>query len=185
MAGGSDVMWQSMTSREIKASVPRWYVVYTQPHGEYRAAINLRQQGFPVFLPTVRKTVRHARQFRTREAPFFPRYLFVGLSLDHDRWRSVNGTFGVSTLIMDGERPRAVPQAVMESLLSVADETGRLVLEPVLAIGQTVRLGSGPFAGLVGTLCELDEKGRVKVLLDLMNTKLAVSARDVNLLPAA
>lgn len=166
-------------------SESRWYVAYTQPHAEARASLHLRRQGFRIFLPLLRKTIRHARQFRTKDAPFFPRYLFVELSLERDRWRSVNGTFGVSALLMDGEKPRPVPKAVMDELLAVAETSGLVALEPTLQIGQTVRIGSGPFAGLVGELSNLDEKGRVKVLLELMNTKLSISARDVSLLPAA
>jgi len=178
----SELRYQSTGHAEPAA---RWYVVYTQPHAEMRAALHLRRQGFDVFLPLLRKTIRHARQFRTKDVPFFPRYLFVGLALERDRWRSVNGTFGVSALLMDGEKPRPVPQPVMDELLAVAEASGLLALEPTLQIGQTVRIGSGPFAGLIGKLSNLDEKGRVKVLLELMNTKLAISARDVSLLPAA
>ena len=35
------------------------------------------RQAFETFQPRQRRTTRHARQFRTREAPLFPRYLFV------------------------------------------------------------------------------------------------------------
>lgn len=38
-------------------------------------------------------------------APFFPRYAFVKLDLWRDRWRSVLGTFGVTTLIIEKDVP--------------------------------------------------------------------------------
>src|ERR1044071_3749272 len=82
----------------------RWYAVYSQPHRETRAQQQLTAQGFTVFLPLYRKTVRHARKLTTVSAPFFPRYLFVALDLSLDQWRSVNGTFGVTSLITDGAR---------------------------------------------------------------------------------
>src|SRR4051812_35737513 len=75
----------------------RWYAVYSQPHREVRAQQQLTAQGFMAFLPLYRKTVRHARKLTTVSAPFFPRYLFVALDLSQHQWRSVNGTFGVTS----------------------------------------------------------------------------------------
>ena len=94
----------------------RWYVAHTLPRRELGAKKQLEFQGYRTFLPLHFKTVRHARQFRTVKAPFFPRYLFVSLDLSRDQWRSVNGTFGVASLIMEGERPKPVPRGVVEAL---------------------------------------------------------------------
>lgn len=164
---------------------PRWYAVYTQPHRESRAVVHLSHQGFRTFLPLCRKTVRHARQFRTKQAPFFPRYLFVELAIGRDRWRSVNGTFGVSHLLMDGDWPRPVPDNVVERLMEVADTNGVISIGPGLQQGQQVRIVTGPFAGSVGELAALDDRGRVRVLLKLMGSVVAVSATRVGVVPAA
>ena len=88
-----------------------WYVVQTQANAERKAAFHLERQGFAVYLPQYLRRWRHARRTELRPAPFFPRYLFVALDLSRDRWRSVNGTFGVSRLVMEGERPQPVPVA--------------------------------------------------------------------------
>jgi len=87
----------------------RWYGVQTRPHREFRAQTQLAAQGFRSFLPLHRKTVRHARKLRTLSAPLFPGhlflflFLFLVLDLSRDRWRSVNGTFGVASLVMEKE----------------------------------------------------------------------------------
>src|SRR5213594_3582300 len=73
----------------------RWFAVHTLSFGEARAQANLENQNFRAFLPKRQKTIRHARKLTTVEAAFFPRYLFVALDLHRDRWRAVNGTFGV------------------------------------------------------------------------------------------
>lgn len=165
--------------------VARWSVVYTQPHRERRAHAHLQNQGFRSFLPLLRKTVRHARQFRVQLAPLFPRYLFVELMIGRDRWTSIRGTFGVSHLMMDGEQPRAVPAGVVETLLEMSDATGLMTLDASLKPGQPVRITTGPFAGLVGKLASLDDDGRVRVLLDVLGTDVLVSAARVGLVPAA
>src|SRR5262245_63898672 len=77
----------------------RWFLVHTQPKAERKAQWHLKAQGFCTYLPQICKTVRHARQLRTVQAPVFPRYLFVILDLGRDRWLSVRSTVGVSHLI--------------------------------------------------------------------------------------
>ena len=50
-----------------------WYVVQTQANGEFRAAENLRRQGFDVYLPRYLKRLRHARKVDFTAKPLFPR----------------------------------------------------------------------------------------------------------------
>ena len=168
-------------------SQERWYVAQTQPHREKRADFHLRQQRFSTFLPLHQKTVRHARQFRTVEAPFFPRYLFVRFDVGRDRWRSVNGTFGVSSMIMEGDLPKPVPFGVVEAMMATASQAGLISVTPQLSVGDTVRVVRGPFSGLVGKLAALDDNQRVKVLLDILGkgTLVAIDTAGVGLVPAA
>ena len=77
-----------------------------------------------------------------------------------------------------------VQQGVVESLLACSGADGNLALADRLAVGEPVRVLSGPFADMVGTLARLDGGGRVQVLLRLMGGEVAVSlARDA-LMPA-
>jgi len=167
------------------AATPRWYAVHTRPHHEVTAARQLLQQGFEAFLPLHWKTVRHARCFRDVKAAFFPRYLFTRLDLTRQRWRAVNGTFGVASLVMEGERPMPVPHGVVEDLAALADREGILQLGPALRIGQRVRVLSGPFADRVGELRSLGERDRVQVLLDVLGGQVSVSASSRVLAPVA
>jgi transcription elongation factor/antiterminator RfaH len=146
----------------------RWYAVHAQPNREFRAKNQLENQAFEVFLPVRLKTVRHARRLTNLVAPFFPRYLFIRLDLAQHRWRSVNGTFGVSSLVMQGEMPRPVPRGVVEAMIASVDAKGLLCLEQNLTVGARVRLAAGPFAEKLGILDRLDDSGRVRVLLEIM-----------------
>jgi transcription elongation factor/antiterminator RfaH len=146
----------------------RWYLALTQAGKESTAEHHLRQQGLRVFLPRRQRTIRHARRLRLVNAPAFPRYIFVRLDLGKDQWRSVNGTRGVSTLVMAHERPIVVPVGVVETLLDSSDEGGCLRFTSRLRAGQNVRLVAGPFAESLGVLESLDDHGRVQVLLAIM-----------------
>jgi transcriptional antiterminator RfaH len=94
--------------------------------------------------------------------------MFVVLDIDRDQWRSVNGTSGVSSLIMQGETPQPVPDGVVENLLDLTDEEGLVCFDRSLRQGQPVRVVTGPFANAIGTLDRFDPNGRVRVLLDIM-----------------
>jgi transcriptional antiterminator RfaH len=148
--------------------------VHTLPHREFEAANQLQAQRIEVFLPACRKTVRHARRFRTVRAAFFPRYLFVRLNPDRDPWRCINGTYGVSRIVMGGSRPAPVPVGVVEDLLNLLDGDGLISMRPALRVGQTVRILSGPFAEAIGQLVDVDENERVEVLLEMMGGRVSV-----------
>ena len=136
------------------------------------------------FVLNTRKTIRHARQYKTVKSPFFPRYLFVKLDLKKDRWRSVNGTFGVSSMIMRGEQPKPVPHGIIENLIRITDANGIISFEQELQIGNSVRVLSGPFANLVGELITVDDSGRVKVLLEILGGQFPVNSTAELLAPA-
>src|SRR3954452_17174111 len=95
----------------------RWFAVQTQPRAEARARLQLANQNFRAFLPKRECTIRHARRIVSAVRPFFPRYLFVVLDRTRDQWRSVNGSFGVASLLMCGNDPCSVPAGVVETMV--------------------------------------------------------------------
>jgi transcription elongation factor/antiterminator RfaH len=163
----------------------RWYLVHTLPHGERRAQLHLGAQGLRTHFPTIQKTIRHARQLRTVRAPLFPRYIFLILDLGRDRFLSVWGTVGVSSLYTCNDRPVPVPEGIVETLIANSDEANLALFASGLATGQSVRILSGPFANFVGKLERLDAAGRIRVLLEMMGTEVPVALRRSAICPAA
>ena len=156
------------------ADEARWYAVHTQPMRENVAQGQLQIQTFETFLPTRLKTVRHARRMRTVLAPLFPRYLFVRVNVARERWRCINGTIGVTGLVMQGEMPHPVPHGVVEALEAAADPRGLIRFEEVLKPGCRVRVMAGPFADQLGTLGRIGDADRVRVLLQIMGSEVPV-----------
>ncbi len=155
----------------------RWYVVHTQPRREFYAKAQLEGQGFRVFLPKRLKTVRHARMIANVEAAFFPRYLFVELDPTRHPWRRVNGTFGVASLVMQGDLPHPMPRGIVEMMVTSVDRDGFLRFEQELMVGAKVRLAAGPFAEQLAILDRLDDSGRVRVLLEILGRPVPVEIR--------
>lgn len=151
-----------------------WYVVYTQATKEAFAAQNLVNQGFEPYLPRYRKQRRHARRVETVLAPLFPRYLFVRMDPTQQRWRSINGTFGVSHLLTDGNEPQAVPEKVIEIIRSNEDGGIVVVQAPSFKKGQNLLVTEGPLSDLKGIFECVDDQERVVMLLNLMGRAVRV-----------
>lgn len=162
----------------------RWYAVHVKPGGEARAELNLRRQGFSPFVPRQKRTVRHARRLSVKHAAFFPGYLFLPLDLAADRWRSVNGTLGVRSLVMQGERPVPCPPGLVEAMIASTSADGLVDFSASLGPGAPVRLASGPFAETMGVLERLDPAGRARVLIAIMGGEVAVSVAAKDLVAA-
>ena len=173
-----------ISNTPMEAGDFRWYVAQTRARQEQLAKINLEAQKFDVFLPQILKTVRHARQHRTKKVAVFPGYLFIHLNPDQKRWRSINGTIGVSRLLTANERPAPAPYGVVEALMSYVDELGLCQLNRDLVAGQRVSVVQGPFVRLMGEVLSMDDKGRTRVLLEIMGGKV-ITLLDRNSLEAA
>lgn len=130
------------------------------------------------------KTVRHARQKQIVKSALFQNYVFVQLDVGKARWRSINGTFGVSHLITCGDKPQPVPNQVMETLLNSVDGDGVVCIRPTLSVGQQIKVVDGPFVDFFGTLQQLDGSARARVFLQMLGRSVPV-ALSIEFLAAA
>lgn len=163
----------------------RWYVAATRAGGENVAEVHLARQGFVVWSPRQLRTVRHARRRAEKLVPFFPGYLFVLLNAERQRWRSVNGTYGVRSLIMEGDRPLPCPRGLVQGLQAAADDNGIMDGIGAISPGQAVRVVAGPMTDLVGILLSVDDRGRSRILLSLLSSNVVVKVHTGALTPAA
>jgi transcriptional antiterminator RfaH len=154
----------------------RWYVVQTQPHAESKAVEHLARQGFGAYLPRYLKRRRHARKVELIAAPLFPRYLFVAVDLEMQRWRAIHSTSGVSRLVCNGDEPAPVPLDVVTALQQREDAAGFVTLErrPQFTPGERVRVVDGIFTDSLGLFEGMADRDRVAILLDLLGRKVRI-----------
>ena len=76
-------------------------------------------------------------------------------------------------MIMGAEQPKPVPPGVVEALVASCENSGVVRLDESLEIGQKVRILSGPFAETLCRLVHLDDRGRARVLLEIMGMEVA------------
>lgn len=155
----------------------RWYVVQSQSNAEATAVLHLNRQGFATYLPRYLKRRRHARRIETVAASLFPRYLFVGIDLSAQRWRSIFSTVGVSRLVCHGEIPTPVPNGVIDALKAREDGGGFIQLDqrPGFRSGDQIRVLDGAFADCLGLYESMKDGDRVAILLDFLGRKVRVT----------
>jgi transcriptional antiterminator RfaH len=145
---------------------------------------NLRRQGFEVYLPVYSKRRSHAGKTDMVAAPLFPRYLFVAIDLDSQRWRSICSTFGVAQMVCRGDRPAPLADEIIAELRSREDEHGLIGLGSVFRPGERVRVVGGAFADHFGMFDSMGVGERVAVLLDLLGRKVR-AVMNINVIEAA
>ncbi len=155
-------------------STSGWLVVNTQPHKEQFALDNLLRQHFDTYCPMLRKSVRHSRQRREVLRPLFPGYVFVVRPCVVTRWRPILSTFGVRNLVMAGAAPAVIDGRFVLALKARELEGAIVLPDTPYHAGQKVRMLGGAFDGLVATILDLDEKGRITVLLEILNQSVRV-----------
>lgn len=154
-----------------------WYVVHTKPRQEQRALLNLEQQGYECYLPTLATEKIRQGKLVVGEEPLFPRYLFIRLDSQQSgkSWSPIRSTKGVSRLVTFGAEPARVEVQLIEALqarhAALANEPQKL-FNP----GERVVIADGPFAGLEAVYQMSDGERRAMVLIELLSkpTRLTV-----------
>jgi transcriptional antiterminator RfaH len=165
----------AMTKIEaVEVVARRWSVVLVRPHSERLAKDNLERQGFEVYLPMAVSTSPATAKTPARVSvrPFFPGYLFVRVDPLVDAWRKIFSTIGVKTLLLAGERPLAVRDALIEGIRQ-REEAGLIkMIDPSSVECRFKRGDKVKYRTEAGDLdavfVEPVDNGRVTILLSIL-----------------
>ena len=143
-----------------------WCCAQIEPYRERLALHCLGLNGFEAYCPRLRQQIRsHGRKIE-RTPLLFPGYTFV---LIVSRWWDARWSAGVRRLVMDGEVPAHVPDAVIAEIRS-RERNGLVELPKPRGFvpGMRVRVVSGPLSAQIGMLAALRPHERVLILLQLL-----------------
>jgi transcriptional antiterminator RfaH len=173
----SDKAGMPRTGAKAAVGPDNWFAAQLKPNALRIATRNLDRQGYATFAPRMVVVHRHAGRVTRRTEPVFPGYVFVHLDPAGSGWRSINGTLGVTRLVVgDPRSPRPLPRDLMATLLQQCDGTDVFAPAAALAVGDRVEMTDGPFAALVGRIVALDRDGRIRVMMDILGGETPVSA---------
>lgn len=160
----------------------RWYVVHTYSGHENKVKATIEKavktRGMEdcithVVVPTeeVVETTKTGKE-KIRQRKVYPGYVIVKMTITDESWYVVRNTKGVTGFVGPGSKPVALSE---EEVITMGIE----LTEPKIAnkdidleIGDTVEVSSGPFAGQVGTVEEINlDTKEVKVCIDAFGKK--------------
>ena len=168
----------SMTTENSK-----WLLVYTKAQEEQKAKRNLQNQGFEIFLPLIAVTRSNQPKSKTLKA-MFPRYLFVRINTELDKWNRIKSTRGVSHLVVFGQRVAEIPNQMIVYLKSKADENDifrQNIMRKEFQKGDTLVIEKGVFKNIEAIFLAKKSKERVRLLLRFVNHQITadVPASDI------
>lgn len=159
-----------------------WYAVKTRARHEKRVVRTLVERGIDCFVPLARRRHRWSDRVQLVELPLFPTYVFVHIALGQRG--TVLTAHGVVGILGAGARPTPVPDAEIDTVLQLVFRDALLEPHPYVAAGERVRIRSGPFAGIEGTIVRTCGKTRVVVAIDLIRQAVALTIDPADVEPA-
>lgn len=165
----------SAESPQIVPILP-WYVAYTKPNQEQRAAENLLSQGYSIYLPQFKLFKRVCGKQQLLSEPLFPRYLFVQPQSTAQSLAPIRSTLGISNLVRFGGELALVRQETLKSI-RVFEELNHAAMKMEVnrfKPGDRVGIIEGALVGLEGLISDV-RKERVFVLLSLLGHETRVS----------
>lgn len=149
-----------------------WICVMCKTQQEHTAEVNLKRQGFTVYLPTAPNKRRRQGRATTDIKAMFPGYLFVEADLERQNLSVIRSTLGCIAFLRNGVLPAVVPGQVMASIKEAEDVLhGRFEINQGFTPGNKYELMEQGFNGHTATFLALDGKDRARVLVTLLNSE--------------
>ena len=155
----------------MKTENSKWFLVFAKAKEEKRAKENLENQGFEIFLPMIAFAKLNQSKPTTLKA-MFPRYLFVKINTELDKWTRIKSTRGVSHLVVFGQRLAEIPNQVIAYLQSGAGENDifrQKISRREFQKGDKLVIEKGMFKDKEATFLAKKSKERVRILLRFVN----------------
>ncbi|MCY4369543.1 MAG: transcription termination/antitermination protein NusG [bacterium] len=159
----------------------QWFVIHAYSGYEKKVKANLatrtssmhmQDRIFEVVIPTEKVVeIKGGRKVEV-EKRMFPGYLLIRMYLDDDSWHAVRDTPGVTSFVGmgTGNKPTSLSKREVERFLGLKKEAAKKPprFRPAWAIGETVRVSSGPFADFNGVVEDINvDQQKVTVLVEI------------------
>ena len=171
-------------NKDVKAAIDdehqkRWYVVNTYSGHENRVKENLekRVESMGIQDSLFRIVVAEEPEIEIKNGKqvekmhnMFPGYVFVEMMMTDEAWYVVRNTPGVTGFIGSsggGAKPFPVAPDEMESILRRMGKSDKKV-EVDFAVGDTVKILTGPFTGMEGRVSSMNDQTQVANVLTML-----------------
>lgn len=170
----------------VESLEKNWYVVHTYSGYENKVKANLEKRVhsmemedkiFRVLVPMEEEIEHKDGKKKTVMRKVFPGYVLVEMVMTDNSWYVVRNTPGVTGFVGStgsGSKPTPLaPDEVASILRQMGVDEARATVD--FAVGESVKITSGPFANFVGAIEEIDlNRSKVKALVDLFGRETPV-----------
>lgn len=151
----------------------QWYALYTRSRHEKFIHSELSKRNIESFLPLRSIKKRWSDRTVVVQEPLFKSYLFVRTNAASTK--SILRTKGAVRFVSAESRPVAVPNQVIHTLQTAAEEGTTLDPFPYLKKGDRVYIRSGIFKGTEGFIIRKDDrKCRVVISIDAIMASVSI-----------
>ena len=162
----------------------KWFAVQTKPRHEKRAAFDLEEKGFAVFLPLHSTVHRWSDRKREVQLPLFPTYLFVRIGEDRNERSLVLRASGVRSFVGAGANGVSISYEEIDALQRILAERLPYTDFPFLNIGQNVRICGGSLDGICGILMAINNDRSLVVSIQCIQKSIAIRINGYGVNPA-
>jgi transcription antitermination factor NusG len=160
-----------MPAQNIKKQL-NWYALYTKPRHEFKAQLYLESVRLENYLPTMTVTRKWSDRIKKIIEPVFRSYIFVRTD-DKGRSRAMQDPTIVRTVTFDG-KPAVIPDWQIENLQIMLANSPEIYISDKVEIGTKVKITSGPFTDVIGTVKEKNSETFLSVSIDLLHRSVIV-----------
>ena len=171
-----------ISAERVEAGPPRctsptatqlpWFALQVRSRREKLVADHLWGKGYELFLPLYNAKRHWTDRIKDVEAPLFPGYLFCRFD-PHNRLPILK-TPWVIRVVGFNQSPVPVDVAEINSIRRLVSSGVPSQPCPYLALGDVVRIESGPLRGLKGILSKFKGNHRLVVSISLLQRSVAV-----------
>ena len=163
-----------------------WYVVNTYSGHENKVkeklemkaqSMDMKDYIFRIIIPEQKEVEVKEGVTKEKIKKMFPGYIFVEMVMSDEAWYVVRNTPGVTGFIGSsgkGAKPTPLQPYEVDHILNNMG-ISRLDVNKELEVGKKVKIISGPFSGMIGTIDSLDlPNNKVNLLVDLFGQETSV-----------
>lgn len=160
-----------MTS--IDRSKQNWYVLYTKPRHEFKAALQLEEGNIQYYLPTVTRLKQWSDRKKKVTEPILFGYIFI-YGTEKDRLLALEKESLIRSIFFEG-KPAIVPEWQIDNLKKLLEGNPEIIVSEGIEVGTQVIITTGPFEGVQGVVTYSQNERTLAVSIEALHRSIIVT----------
>jgi transcription antitermination factor NusG len=149
-----------------------WFAIQVRPRYEFTASRILRSKGYEEFVPTYKSKRQLSDRKKELELPLFTGYVFC--RFDAAVRHPIVTTPGVIRIVGTAKQISRIDDSEMEAVQRATRSEITVTPCAFPNVGDWIRIGKGPLAGVEGTLTNWKNRQRLILSVSLIQSSIAV-----------